>query len=522
MSNGLLGLNVRTLGVSRDAILSAAWQIGGAWLLIQDDPELVAQAKAAGLRTIYRQSGDETLATDPAVFVQTRAEKGADYVYLTNELDPTPEVLAYTMECMKYADKIGAKCVIENLSTDRTEDTWRSSMDVLTYAIQRDHAVGCHVYLRSGKFVGDNLSFLPIKHQLGGLWLVTEYAFYVDAYNGWRGRLSPAQYGAFLDSTLPLFQREQMPVLLFSGENWKPNEQGKASGFGVLDNAEMLNELVRVNQTFTWSMPMTQPAIPSRADLGTPTIVTVLSVAKSFVNIRAEPNASSARVGTFAAGAVITLRPQKTPVLNGHAWFAVETPAVGWAAADVFTYQVGVVTPEAWTVNLLVPYVNQNDTNADVSFNDCGIASLLMQIRYWCIQHGLKTPSLPTVDDLEKYTPLALPNPPHGLTFADIATLAGKLGFATQYIQPISMADITRYLDADKPVMCLLDYSVYSPGAAKIAHLLIVKGYSDTDFNTADPYLRGDNVRISKAQLSAAMASSPGNALGFQALILTS
>jgi hypothetical protein len=42
--NGLLGLNVRTLGTSRDTIMSAARQIGGAFLLIQDDPDLVVQA----------------------------------------------------------------------------------------------------------------------------------------------------------------------------------------------------------------------------------------------------------------------------------------------------------------------------------------------------------------------------------------------------------------------------------------------------------------------------------------------
>lgn len=241
--NGLLGLNVRTLGVSRDQIMSAARPLGGAWMLIQDDPELVTQAKAAGFKTIYRQSGDETLSLDPATFVQTRAEKGADFVHLTNELDPTPEQLDWTRKAIDYATPRGIKLVIHNYSTGRSLLQWRDAATVCRLAVLQGHAIGLHVYRHSATNAVDK--WLNLKHELGGLWLVTEYAFLVDPYHGWRGVLSPAQYGAFFDATLPLFEREQMPLLLFSGDPWPTNNEGKASGFGVLDNGDVLKEIDR-------------------------------------------------------------------------------------------------------------------------------------------------------------------------------------------------------------------------------------------------------------------------------------
>src|SRR5258705_127552 len=77
MSNGIIGVNTRTIGVSRDQIMSAARQIGSAWILCHNDPDLVREANAAGFRTIYRQSDDDNLGMDAAQFARTRLEKGA-------------------------------------------------------------------------------------------------------------------------------------------------------------------------------------------------------------------------------------------------------------------------------------------------------------------------------------------------------------------------------------------------------------------------------------------------------------
>lgn len=330
--NGLLSLNCRTLGVSRDQLIAAALHIGGGWMLIQDDPALVIQAKAAGLRTIYRQSGDETLATPPDVFVQTRAEKGADYVYLTNELDPTPELLDWTRRAIDYATAIRQKLCIFNFSTDRQPSQWAVAHDVAAYAVARGHAIGCHVYQRSGQR-GDSYHWLDLKHSIGGLWLVTEYAFYVDAYHGYRGVLSPQQYGAFFDATLPLFRDERMPVFCFSAECWPANDQGKASGFGVADNSAVLDEMARVNQKYVWTgvPPVTQPPqIQVPADPGAPVPSTVI---ESGVRFRAAPSLAAPELRKLALNERVAAYPATRTNVSGYPFEFMETASgEGWAS----------------------------------------------------------------------------------------------------------------------------------------------------------------------------------------------
>ena len=131
------------------------------------------------------------------------------------------------------------------------------------------------------------------------------------------------------------------------------------------------------------------------------------------------------------------------------------------------------------------------------------------------------TPTLPTVDDVTRHTALVQPNPPHGLTFAEGIRLANALGFPAKYVQPMTEALIVNHLDAGQPVIVLLDYSVYNPTGAHIAHILVVSGHSDIEFMTQDPYLRGANVPILRAKLMQAMASSPGNSVGYQGLFLS-
>lgn len=340
MPDGLLGLNCRVLGTSRDIILSGASAIGGAWMLIQDDPALVPMAKAAGFTTLYRQSGDENLSLDAAAFVKTRAEKGASYVYGLNEQDPTPEVLAYTMAQIQAADALGVKLVIGNFATDRSIHQWSDAADVCRYAVEHGHAIGVHSYRKSVSSGAD--TWWTLKQALGGLWIVTEYGFYVDAYHGWRGVLGPSDYSDFLRGTLSLFEREHMPVLLFSGDNWPASDQGKASGFGVLDNAEMISQLTKVNQEFDLMEPEPVP-IPAPVTGGVR--ASLSSLPGDFVNIRAQPSTGGADVGDLHKGDVGVYYPDYVPTgAAGWVYVAPEGKNAGWVSLQGGAVQFTPVT----------------------------------------------------------------------------------------------------------------------------------------------------------------------------------
>lgn len=499
MGNGLLGLNVRTLGVSRDAIMSAAQQIGGRFILVQDDPDLVRAAKAAGLTTIYRQSGDETLSTPPDVFVQTRAEKGADYVYLTNELDPTPELLDWTRRAIDYATQRNIKLCIFNFSTGRTNSQWDTCRDVARRAVSGGHAVGLHIYLTNSEHT--DLQWLNLKRDLGGLWLVTEYAVYRDAYHGYRGLLTPQQYGAFFDATLPLFEAEHMPVLLFSGDNWPANEQGKASGFGVLDNTAVVNEIARVNRTFTWNGLPVIPTLPDRNTLGNPQSVLVTKTIAADVNIRSAPNRSSDVVGTFKTGDTITLRPQHTGLLDSYLWYAIEAPKVGWSA-NVFDFVPAVQdTP---IIKLNIPFVSQSGINASKKNNDCGCACAVMAARYRYTQSGFADPTYFTVDDFALKTSLAAAD--DGLTPQEIAVLLTGYGIRAQAQRPLDLPALSAQLQARKPVITLVNYRHVNPSYGKdLGHFITLTGYGQRGYWFHDSYLMGADRYITNEALTQAM-----------------
>ena len=212
--------------------------------------------------------------------------------------------------------------------------------------------------------------------------------------------------------------------------------------------------------------------------------------------------------------------PATKKVADAWTWIfcTTATGEPGWSAA---TYLTAVPQAETWKVKRETPYVSQQGSEAAKSPNDCRVATLLMLERDWFQATLKRIPSVPTVDDLVKYTRLSNPNPPKGLDFADVDTLAKQTGFDVDYIQPMTTEKIVAYLDKGKPVSVLVDYSVYNPTGSKIAHEVAVIGYSDNAFLTHDPYLLGANVTITKAKLAEAMKSSPGNAVGYQGFVLS-
>lgn len=333
--NGVAGLNTRTLGVSRDMIMSAALALGGKYLLCQDDPDLAALAASAGLKVIYRQSQDETLSLDPAAFVAERAKNApaAAYLHLTNELDPTPDQLAWTLEAMSYANSIKRKVVANNYSTHRSAKQWEDARPTIAYAVQHGHAIGVHVYSRHLS-EPDALVFLPLKQRYNGVWIVTEFGYALDAHHGWRGTLSQQQYADFCAAWLPTFARENMPVLLFSYDHWTANEEGKAHGFGVNDAPEFLSALAVLNAKYP--LQETVPVPPTPYPPGAlPAAVLVNQTAG--LKLRPNPTVTQKELRIMAYREQVTRYAQPMVVADGYAWYRVLDGMgnAGWCADPI-------------------------------------------------------------------------------------------------------------------------------------------------------------------------------------------
>lgn len=179
----------------------------------------------------------------------------------------------------------------------------------------------------------------------------------------------------------------------------------------------------------------------------------------SRVNVRAAPDVNSADLGDLYRNDVVLM------LGISAGWYNVEYAGVrGYVSRQGGAVEFQSVEQEQWTYRLPVPYVSQTSSTASKSNNDCGVASLLMQIRYWMRRHDLLVPGIPTVDMLIPYTRLGQTPPPHGLTFAELDTLAGQLGYKTTYRQPMNMGDIAAALYNDTELSPLgLDFLPHMP-----------------------------------------------------------
>lgn len=326
--NGILGLNTRTIGVSRDMIMSAARQIGGAWILCHNDPDLVREANAAGFKTIYRQSADESLDMDAATFARTRLDKGATLAHSYNEITSQPKLHANT----KTALTLG-KQLIYNYGTHAPRSAWEDGIENIRAAAATGQGIGIHFYPDT---VNDSTlkEWLSIKRAVGGLWIVTEFGYLRDfrnPYKGWRGVMNAGQRAAFLDTWMPFFNAENMPVCEFCFDPWdQPTvEAAKADGLGFWDYADTISHMAVLNRTFTWSeKPVTQP-YPDGANPAPKVINQTVGL-----KLRATPNGAQLGIMPYKAPVIVYAQPVENA--NGYAWQRVEWNTLkGWAAAVV-------------------------------------------------------------------------------------------------------------------------------------------------------------------------------------------
>jgi len=317
---GIHGLNLTDFGISRDNALADIRRMAGAFVLVRNSPQLAEMCADLGARVIYRQAGDDPgaspLATDPAEFVRVRAAAAptAAYIHTTNEVDPPSAALhTWTARALDYADSIGRKLCIYNFGTNKSEADWNEGRANLQAAARGGHAIGAHFY-PDGTHDSGGMDFLRVREQIGGLWLLTEFAYIqsiFDANRGWRGNLSVDDYRNFMRRWSEWAALHNLPLLWFAYEHWPVSDEGRASGFGLIDAPPLIAELATLNTRHTFKEVRPMPDYPFPPDSAAWQRGTFASRA-DYANVRAQP----------ATSATIAGRLDKTP--QAGAWVATD------------------------------------------------------------------------------------------------------------------------------------------------------------------------------------------------------
>lgn len=280
--NGINGHNIRILnGLSRDMARSAQARTKGAFALCMDDPDLVRELKAMGVKTIYRQSGDDpthnpipesndsgVIKAAAVAFTDERGKKNADFVHLTNELGSTPKLHEFTRYCLERCSTQGWKGVAYNYYTHADEQHFMDALDNIRYAVSTRQAVGVHMY---PDYAHDATvaNFLRIKSEEDGLWIATEFNYtrdYRDAHRGWRnlpesiwrdlGFTSLEQFRqSFIRQWSKWLAEHGIPSTWFSLDYWdQPTpESAKEFGYGYFDLEDVLQEMATQNTLYTFT-----------------------------------------------------------------------------------------------------------------------------------------------------------------------------------------------------------------------------------------------------------------------------
>ena len=333
--NNLYGVNVRTLGISRDQALPVIRQLAPAFTLCHDDPELAALVQAAGVRAIYRQTGDEDLSVNVAAFIGERAKNAPPgaLIHAVNGRGLSPALAQREIECMKAADAIGRKCCIINAATHQSAADWQTMRPAIEYAVAHGHIIGVHVYL-DGKLDQYAWEFVPLMQEYGGTWVLTEFAPIADIrdpFTGWRGFTSAAAVADWIRGITPTLKRLNLPACWFSLDHWQPNDYGREKGFGMYGIAEIIDAMVSANATAQWSEPMTQQTPGKQATMAI------------TANLRPSPSTQQAALARIPQGATVTVWPEPVTNADGYEWVRAEYSGQAgyvvrtWNGAPAFT-----------------------------------------------------------------------------------------------------------------------------------------------------------------------------------------
>lgn len=334
MGRGVNGINVRTIGVSRDMVVGAVRNMNCAYALVHNDPELVPMLTNMGIAVIYRQSGDapedNPLTQDPAAFVAERAKNApqAEYLGLLNEIDPSTDEQKWNREALKVAKSINRKCVVGNYSTHRSREQWEFARSLLAEAVGAGHAVAFHHYVPPGNAAG-GIEWITVKSGVGGLWLCTEFAFgrytasgQIDPHRGWRGITSPEERRAFIEKWSAYYSAKNIALLWYCYDFWdQPTvDAAKAEGFGYNDLPDVLDSFATFNKIYTVKDIIVMPDTPTPPE-GIRAIVNV----RDGIRLRQTPGGVPIR--TLPKGEVVTVWEQPAISYDKYVYIPVKTAA---------------------------------------------------------------------------------------------------------------------------------------------------------------------------------------------------
>lgn len=320
---GMLSLNARTNGVSRDQILTAIRWIAPAFTLLMNDPEAVAQA-ADYTRVIYRQSGDEDLNASIPAFIATRHANAprATYLHTFNERQLTPDLAIKEIECMEVAEGLGRRCCIINASTNQSARDWENMRPAIARAAERGHAIGVHIYLDSLHDAGA-WDWLPLRQEFGGQWIATEVGWIksiFDPYSGWRGSLTEMAAADWFANLAINTESLNMPLMGFSFDDWP--EHAPEQGFGYWRSQIILNVMRTINWQIQWKDYMSYT--PGRYTL---TKYPQILLPNGMIYIRSNNSGTSQVVGELRKDEEVSITDEKL------GWVKVTTDKVtGWVS----------------------------------------------------------------------------------------------------------------------------------------------------------------------------------------------
>lgn len=508
--------------------------------------------------------------------------KGA-YLYTTNEPQASKKLNDWTVTALHAAHDLGIRCCILNLATGNPElDAWDSLTECIRLnnaygGINGVHAYWMNLPLQPPSYPYHTGRFFDAMERFGGRWIVTEAGANKDKGggipDGWAGWLTfrnEFDYANDFAAITPLWAGKNVALCTFSYPEWDGH------GFDVSHaTAQLQPRWIMLNQQYKVKETVPMPTVTPAPDGVRDPFATKTTV---MLKLRPTPSTAQPEIRIIPQGVNITVyqqpripggdylwvytqdgvgnsgytaveyapgKPSYNPPLPAVVEPPVEPPPVthptpeevaaalevlNSAKADNAAAGVGIdnaialikgeLLPAAPNkVTLDVPFVTQLGSDANVSPNDCAISALLMLTRYAQKSDHWGVPDVPTVDMLVPFTPLGS-NPKNLMTFADVIALARRLGYKAEYHSGMTPDKIRESIRVDRPVMCLVDYSIFNLKGAKIPHFMVASGFDDDDFTCQDSYLQGANVHIDSARLDDAMKVVPGNAGEYQALVL--
>lgn len=257
-----LNPNLTSEGLSAENMDALVVEMGASDALVRDSVKLVKRLEARGAQTIFRAAGDDPAASplgqDAAAFARARIFSDPDhpqvaipsrYIHSINEIGLDADGIDdWTKANALEAEQYGKRIVAYNAATNEPLDAWKRRRDTILWLRDRGHGIGIHVYLgtvaeqRAGALAP--LDFLAAQDVDI---FVTEFAFFIDADNGYRGVMDEDQLNDWLDQNLPLLVRPKTKVYYFSVEHWHNNAQGIASGFGIIDKPKVIRHFAVLN-----------------------------------------------------------------------------------------------------------------------------------------------------------------------------------------------------------------------------------------------------------------------------------